>query len=520
MDCPRCGTTGISGPECPACGVILARARPPRPPFRPPSPRPDGEAPRTRRSLRTFVLVGLAAAVGATMLVRRPSPAPDPAAPGTTDAPETAGDWAAGDEPEGWSEGEPGSWPGDEDADPMAEAPVFEVPAIEPEPLTNDTSPADRSTAARLAALLDAGAPVGRAEVQVAEDLYSRYGDAALTLLEAVLVKAARGEQAARRYAEAEALLRRASGVAPHSLHPVRGLLSVRLEAGDWRAAEDAARAALSLSPSDHEATRGLAYALLRQNRSPEAIEALEASLDASEDPASRALLEKLRRDSVGESGLTEQRLAHFHVRYDGDAHEDVGRAVLRVLDRHYATLVRRFDYQPPEPIPVILLSRQGYEDVTGAPGWSGGLYDSFDGRVRIPIAGLTPSLDPELDDALLHELTHAFVADRTRGVAPREIHEGLAQLMEGKTTDGVLGEAGLRALADGRLRGVAGFYAAALSLVEHLVGQRGQGGINDLLAAMAETGNADAAFRSVYGKDFAGIRREWQARLRQRYGS
>jgi len=37
-----------------------------------------------------------------------------------------------------------------------------------------------------------------------------------------------------------------------------------------------------------------------------------------------------------------------------------------------------------------------------------------------------------ELDRTLLHELTHVFVADMTRGLAPRELQEGLAQLVEG----------------------------------------------------------------------------------------
>ena len=207
-------------------------------------------------------------------------------------------------------------------------------------------------------------------------------------------------------------------------------------------------------------------------------------------------------------------------MRYDGDAHEDVGREVLRVLDRHYATLVRTFSHQPAAPIPVILLSRQSYYDSTGAPAWSGGQYDDFDGRVRIPIGGLTASLTAELDDTLLHELTHAFVADLSRGVAPRELHEGLAQLMEGKRFQAVLGEQGSRALADGRLRGVSGFYLSALGLVEDLVAQRGQGGINELLRAMAETGNSDEAFRRVYGKSLEALQRDWATRLRQRYGS
>ena len=44
---------------------------------------------------------------------------------------------------------------------------------------------------------------------------------------------------------------------------------------------------------------------------------------------------------------MTEQQLAHFHVRYDGAAHEGVGREILRVLERHYATLSGTLDHQP-----------------------------------------------------------------------------------------------------------------------------------------------------------------------------
>jgi hypothetical protein len=123
------------------------------------------------------------------------------------------------------------------------------------------------------------------------------------------------------------------------------------------------------------------------------------------------------------------------------------------------------------------------------------------------------------MDDTLLHELTHAFVAEISRGVAPREVHEGLAQLMEGKRVRDLLDERALGALAEGRLGGVGGFYMASLSFVEYLLGQRGQGGLNDLLKAMAETGSADAALQQVYRRDIQALRRDWQARLRQQYG-
>jgi hypothetical protein len=166
----------------------------------------------------------------------------------------------------------------------------------------------------------------------------------------------------------------------------------------------------------------------------------------------------------------------------------------------------------------VILLSTQSYYDATGAPAWSGGQYDSFDGRIRVPIAGLSASLPPEIDGTLAHELTHSFVADLSRGLAPRELHEGLAQYMEGHRMSELDAER-LRALADGRLRGVSGFYLGALWFTEDLVGQRGQGGINDLLRAMASSGSMDDGFRSVYGSDFAALRRQATERLRQRHG-
>ena len=501
MDCPRCGATAIFAPECPRCGVILAKATPPRKLRVPRSP-PVGRGP----AWRSLVLPGLAlvAVVAGAVYHFQRSPAP-----------------TARDRPP---------------------APRVDRRAPPPEPLpppslaTPDSGPPpevaaanlqaaraaadDRETAARLAERLRARAPLNADDVRQAEALYARYPAPARDLLEAVLIGAAASDLASRRTEAAAARLERARVVSPSSPRGLKALLSLREESGDWAAAEGVARALLALRASDAEAAQGLAYALVRQDRSREAAEFLAAFLDATPDPAARSLLERIRRDRASEAALEEARLAHFHVRYDGEAHVDVGREILRVAERHYATLVRTFDHEPASPIPVILLSHESYYDTTGAPAWSGGQYDSFDGRVRIPIGGLTVALTQDLDETLLHELTHVFVADLSHGVAPREIHEGLAQLMEGKRAEAVAGEQGLRALADGRLPDVSGFYLSALSFAEDLVAQRGQGGVNDLLKAMAETGRPDEAFRRVYGKDREGLRRDWAVRLRQRYGS
>jgi tetratricopeptide (TPR) repeat protein len=404
---------------------------------------------------------------------------------------------------------------------PSLTPPPAIVESFVPEPveLPDATAQADHATAERLARILRRRQAVEPADLRAAEDLFDRYGAPARSLLEALLLNAAAQERTARRHPEAIDLLRRAATVAPASPHPRKALVAVLLDAGNWPAAEASARAAVALAPDDTEAVQGLAYALHRQDRSREAADILESFLDDRDEASARALLARIRHDVASESGLTEQRLAHFHVRYDGGEHAEIGREVLRVLDRHYATLVRRFDHKPVSPIPVILLSRESYYDATGAPAWSGGRFDAFDGRVRLPIGGLTTALTPEIDDTLLHELTHAFVTDRSRGVAPREIQEGLAQLLEGKRVEDLLDENQMTALAEGRIQGVAGFYLASLSFAEYLSAQRGQGGINDLLRAMADTGNAEAAFEDVYGRDLASLRRDWETRLRNRYG-
>jgi tetratricopeptide (TPR) repeat protein len=363
--------------------------------------------------------------------------------------------------------------------------------------------------------------PLFNADLRVAEELFGRFPEEPRLrdLLEATLVTLASQDRALRRFPEATAQLRRAIAVHPQSVAPREALAMVLLEASDWTGAESAAREALALAPRDPELLEALAYALFRQDRNREALEAFRAVLEVTDSPSAKGYLARLEKNARDEGGMTEQRLSHFHVRYDGEEHEDVGREILRALERHYSTLVATLDHQPSEAIAVILFSREGYYNASGAPRWSGGVFDHTDGRIRIPIGGLTTSLTPDIDEVLVHELTHAFINDRSRGLAPRELHEGLAQWMEGKRLESEYRGPELKALADGRAGGVGGFYALALAFVEHLQSLRGQGGINDLLLAMGELGDVDAAFRQVYGQDFRLTQQAAYERLRQKYG-
>jgi hypothetical protein len=323
-----------------------------------------------------------------------------------------------------------------------------------------------------------------------------------------------------RRHPSAAAGLRRAIGLRPGDVALRLSLVSLLIEAADWTGAEAAARETLSLAPDNPDALEGLAFALFRQDRNREALEVVRKAAEIRPTPTAQALLARLEKSLSDESGMTEQRLAHFDVRYDGEAHSDVGREILRELERHYATLNRAFDHTPTVTIPVILFTRQAYYDAAGAPAWSGGVYDNFDGRIRIPVMGVSAALTPEMDGTLIHELTHAFIHDIGRGIAPRDFHEGVAQYMEGKRLTSMLSPPQVTALANGRMSGVGGFYLGALSFAEYLFAVRGQGGVNDALRAMGETGNLDESFRRVYGQDYTATQRAWADRLRQQYGN
>ena len=399
--------------------------------------------------------------------------------------------------------------------------PAAVVPVIPPLEVSGVTE-GDRRLAATLASQVSLQHSLSAVDVQSAEDLYARHpGESELRdLLAVVLISASRQERAARHTAQAASYLRRAAALRPEDTTARLALLDLLLQTADWSGAEAAARDTLALEPRNADALQGLAYALYRQDRNREAAEVLQDALEVRPyNPTALWLSARLRKGMSDESGMTEQHLSHFNVRYDGEAHEDVGREILRVLERHYATLVQTFDQEPAATIPVILFTRQGYYDASGAPAWSGGEFDGTDGRIRVPVMGLTSSLTPQMDETLIHELTHAFIHDRSRGLAPREIHEGLAQYMEGHRIATELAPQQITALASGRIGGPAGFYLGALSFVEHLMSLRGQGGINDVLRAMQETGSVDEAFRRVYGQDYFNTQTAWRERLRQQYG-
>lgn len=490
--------------SCPRCGVVFAKLRDGAAP--PPLRREPAPPEEPARGSPPWKLIGGGLAGVALLLAGLQVIRPRAAAPSRSEEAQALPAEAA------------------EAADfPAPVAPVTIVPSAVPSgvELTDGLSAEERQRITELVRRFNARQPLGPQDITSAEALLAAHpSEPGLRgLLMGVLTQAASGERQRRNLEGAARHLERAAALEPGSLPTWLALFQVRREAEDWSGAEAAARGVLAVDPGHADGLAALGYALYRQDRNREAADVLRAALEVREDAQVSALLQRIVKGLSDESRMTEQQLAHFHVRYDGEEHQAVGREILRALERHYATLATTLDHQPTATIPVILFGSQAYYDASGAPAWSGGVYDTMDGRIRIPIGGLTASLTPEMDETLIHELTHAFVADRTRGAAPREIHEGLAQYMEGKRSESQLGREGLQALAADRIGGVMGFYISALSFVEYLMAQRGMGGMNDLLRAMGETGNVDEAFKRVHGQGYTASQQAWRQRLKQQAG-
>ncbi len=519
MDCPRCGQAAVSEPTCPRCGVIVAKARAAgdrratagRRATTPPAGAPAPAAERASTAGNWLVtLSGLSVILVVGLVVART--VSGPARPGRVPAPVPA---AASSRAPAVAVDEP--------------PPTFATPAppaleqIRDEVASIDLR--DREQADAITRRLATPAALTAGDVGDAEALLSRHPDekGIRNLLEAVLEAVASNEANRRQFAEATAHLRRAAEVQPGSVRPVMALAQLHLSTGDWPSAEAAFRAVLAIEPRNAPALRALGFALLRQDRNREAAEVLRAALEIEDDSPTRALLGRLQKGMADEKGMTEQRLSHFNVRYDGEPRTTWGarssaspRAPLR--DPRLAPSTT----SPANTVPVILFSQQGYYDAAGAPAWSGGAYDNFDGRIRIPIGGADhrphpghrQDAPPRADPRLHRRADEGRGPPRDpRGAGP--VHGGQALGRRCSTPEQ------MRALADGQLGGVGGFYLGALSFVEYLVAQRGPGGMNDSLKAMGETGNLDEAFRQVYGPGLPRLPQQaWQARLRQQHGS
>src|SRR5258708_36089840 len=256
-------------------------------------------------------------------------------------------------------------------------------------------------------------------------------------------------------------------------------------------------------APENADVPKLEGWAFYGLNKLDQAVAEWRKSEALRPDKEVQEALEKALADKKEEETYKENESSHFKLRYSGAAAPALARDVLRTLERHFSEIASELDFTPPESIGVILYTQDAFSDITKAPAWAGALND---GRIRVPVQGLA-GVDGELSRILKHELTHRFIAQKTRSAcmglsascaihAPTWIQEGLAQWWGGPPGGGDAGAicrvyAARHAFSLSRLEGpwlkiggdmAAYAFAWSLANIEYIVQSGGMSDIERIL--------------------------------------
>lgn len=188
-------------------------------------------------------------------------------------------------------------------------------------------------------------------------------------------------------------------------------------------------REAARLDPDDPRVLERLGQVLYREGRTAEAVAAWEKALAAGRGGAELARrLQLARAAEAVEADLHEQASGSFRILYDLERHGVVASRVLRALGEARLELAARLERPGPESLRIVLTDYADFRATTGSHRWVVGIYD---GQIRLPVREDGQGIEQLLVKAR-HEYVHAALDPLGRR-APSWLHEGLAQLAEGK---------------------------------------------------------------------------------------
>jgi tetratricopeptide (TPR) repeat protein len=284
---------------------------------------------------------------------------------------------------------------------------------------------------------------------------------------------------------------------------------------GKYPEAANELERATTLQPDSAVLLRLLGLARYNADRTGDAVSAWKRAEELSPDADIEQLLRKAERELKVEEQSRRKESRHFTLHYDGDkTSPEMQEQLLAALEDDYRDLASQFSYEPTENIVVTLYTQKEFVDITEAPSWAGALND---GKLRIPIGGVT-SLTPEVGRVLKHELTHSFLNSLARGRCPVWLNEGLAQMMEPRSSSGYAAqlatifqarkEIPLNVLEHPFLRFSARqaevAYAESLSAVEYLRNRYGMGEILQMAQSIGSGVGAEQALKNGTGMDYS----------------
>jgi len=302
----------------------------------------------------------------------------------------------------------------------------------------------------------------------------------------------------------------------------------LHLKRSEYSAASDLLDHARRLDPDSVEVAKLSGWAYYGLNRAADAVTQWQRAMQLKPDEETRHALEKAERDATEEAEYHEGETPHFRLKYNGDAAPELAHDVLKTLESEFDEISASLNYSPPEPIGVILYTKETFMDITRAPSWSGALND---GRIRVPVSGLSTMTD-ELARVLKHELTHSFVGQKTGGRCPVWLQEGIAQYMEGKRSRvnaGTLSAAFEHHMEFSLLSyetswlnlpkdAASNAYAWSLAVVEEIMTENGVDDLERILDRLAAGSSAEDATRAVLHENYSELMLSTAQYLRKAY--
>jgi len=278
---------------------------------------------------------------------------------------------------------------------------------------------------------------------------------------------------------------------------------------GKYQAAIEYFVMALDADGSDFVSRKALAFSYYRLDDLERSIEHAGSGLSLVPDPELQALFDRLLKEQNIQRNFIAESTPNFKVLFDGYEHGNINREVIRILEDAYRHVGREMDYFPPGSITVILNTKRDFFDTTGAPHWSGGIYD---GKIRIPVRGAEKQSDL-LKKVLFHEYTHAVVHSITRN-CPRWIDEGLAEYFSAGYNQKIGQLIPLRNLENSfsglTERNVRIAYQESYSAVSYLIERYGIYRMKKMLESLSTGNDLDNAFRDAFSNSYAEFIREW----------
>jgi tetratricopeptide (TPR) repeat protein len=311
---------------------------------------------------------------------------------------------------------------------------------------------------------------------------------------------------------------REALGYDAHDARSQLGLAVTYLQTDQDTFARSTLEAALLDHPDDPALRALLGDVYNGQERTAEALAEWRRAYELKPNDVLKRKIDKLTRERSIDESYRQSDGAHFTLKYDGEsAGPELSRQILDFLESQFKAQETRFDHYPLQPIVVILYPQRQFHEATQADANVAGLYD---GKIRVPIGGLS-EINASARRVLIHELAHAFIAGKSHGTAPRWLHEGLAQDLEGKTTSTATGvelAKEFSSLLHKDAWGESFTYASALSFVEYLDERLGFHAFLDVFDEMARGATDDQAFERLTRYSLQELRQAWGESLVRKY--